>query len=80
MSSRPAHLSLPGMARITVEAADEQTALAVARRLIACHNLTGPAVFRVPGEEGARVQMYGDATPLTACPASDGGWMPPQEP
>ncbi|MBB5109448.1 DUF6207 family protein [Streptomyces spectabilis] len=79
MSSRPAHLVLPGMARITVEAADEQAALAVARRLIACHNLTGAsAVFRVPGEDGVRVQMYGDATPLATHPASGGDQMPPE--
>ncbi|WP_413251841.1 DUF6207 family protein [Streptomyces spectabilis] len=64
---------LPGLARITVEAADEQAALAVARRLITCHHLTdASAVFRVPGEGGVRVQMYGDATPLVTHPTPDG--------
>ncbi|MGW0902899.1 DUF6207 family protein [Streptomyces sp. NPDC002853] len=66
MNYHPAHLTQPGLARITVEAADEETALAVAHRLIACHNLTGAsAPFRVPGQEGACVRLYGDAVPLS---------------
>lgn len=65
MTHRPAHLTQPQLARLTVAAADEQTALAVAQRLIACHNLTGPsALYRIPGEDGVHVQMYGDAQPL----------------
>ncbi|MFD0555240.1 DUF6207 family protein [Streptomyces rectiviolaceus] len=38
MTSRSVYLNHPGLARITVAAADEQTALAVAHRLIAGHN------------------------------------------
>ncbi|MFK4071954.1 DUF6207 family protein [Streptomyces sp. NPDC029674] len=65
MTSRPAHLSVPGLAQIIVESADAETALAVAYRLIARHNLTGPSdLYRVPGEDGVRVRMYGDAVPL----------------
>ncbi|MEV6758435.1 DUF6207 family protein [Streptomyces sp. NPDC051214] len=67
MTRPPAHLVHSGLARITVEAADEQTALAVAHRLVACHNLTGASEpFRVPGQEGISVRMYGDAVPLPA--------------
>ncbi|WP_411138428.1 DUF6207 family protein [Streptomyces sp. C10] len=67
MTQRPAHLSQPGLARITVEAADESTALTIAYRLIERRNLTGlSAPYRVPDEEGVRVAMYGDGTPLPA--------------
>ncbi|MFF9896825.1 DUF6207 family protein [Streptomyces longispororuber] len=67
MSLRPAHLLQPGLARITVEAADELTALAVAQRLIDRHNLTG-ASAPVPGARrrlGARtnVRRRGTAGP-----------------
>ncbi|MFI8932455.1 DUF6207 family protein [Streptomyces sp. NPDC053474] len=65
MNRLPAHLTQPGLARLTVEATDEDTVLAVAGRLIACHNLTGASEpYRVPGEDGVRVQLYGDAVPL----------------
>ncbi|MEV6758267.1 DUF6207 family protein [Streptomyces sp. NPDC051214] len=61
MTYRPAHLPQPGLTRITVEAANEETALAVAHRLITCHNLTGAsAPFRVPRQEGACMRLYGD--------------------
>ncbi|MEU5958753.1 DUF6207 family protein [Streptomyces sp. NPDC047525] len=67
MTPRPVYLNHPGLARITVAAADEQTALAVAHRLIDRHNLTGAsAPYRVPGEDGVHVCMYGDAAPLPA--------------
>ncbi|MGW7276486.1 DUF6207 family protein [Streptomyces sp. NPDC054864] len=50
---------MPGLARTTVAAPDEQTALAVAHRLIAGHNLTGASdPYRVPGED---VCLYGGA-------------------
>ncbi|WP_172386954.1 hypothetical protein [Streptomyces sp. MNP-20] len=42
--------------------------------------LTGPsAALRVPGGDGVRVQMYGDAMPLAVCPASDGDRTRPTE-
>jgi hypothetical protein len=67
MNSHPVYLDHPGLARITVTAADEQTALAVAHRLIASHNLTSATQpYRVPGEDGVLVCVYGDAEPLSA--------------
>ncbi|WP_329112869.1 DUF6207 family protein [Streptomyces sp. NBC_01465] len=65
MSPRPAYLSQPGLARITVQSADEETTLAVAWSLVSGRNLTGPsAPYRVPGEEGVWAYLYGDASPL----------------
>lgn len=67
MTHRPAHLTQTGLARITVEAVDESTALTIAYRLIARSNMSGPSEpYRVPGEEGVRVAMYGDGIPLPA--------------
>lgn len=54
------HLTQPGIARITIHALDEETAIAVGFALAEHSNLTGPsAPYRVPGEDGVYVRMYG---------------------
>ncbi|MEV6758425.1 DUF6207 family protein [Streptomyces sp. NPDC051214] len=64
MSSCDVHLKHPGCAQITIHAADGATATALAYEIAAHLNATGPsAPHRLPGEEGAAVQMTAYATP-----------------
>ncbi|RVU15861.1 hypothetical protein EOT10_37675 [Streptomyces antnestii] len=54
------HQNVPGHVSVTIAGADETTVLAFAQALSACHNVTGPTdPFRVPGEPGVRVHVYG---------------------
>jgi len=56
--------TIPGHVSLTIEAADETTAHAMAQQLAACHNLTGPsAPWRVPGEDGVRIRLHGHLEP-----------------
>ncbi|MFH8492275.1 DUF6207 family protein [Streptomyces longisporoflavus] len=51
--SHSAHLTQPGLARITVHSADAETAGAVAYAIAAHLNATGPSEpYRIPGEAG----------------------------
>ncbi|MFE2990625.1 DUF6207 family protein [Streptomyces sp. NPDC059262] len=50
---------------VTIAGADETTVIAFAQSLIRCHNVTGPSpVFRVPGEAGVHVHVYGHTDPV----------------
>ncbi|WP_353963807.1 DUF6207 family protein [Streptomyces mirabilis] len=58
------HLTQPGTARITIHALDEETAVAVGFALAEYSNVTGPsAPYRIPGEDGVCVRMYGSTLP-----------------
>ncbi|WP_442816419.1 DUF6207 family protein [Streptomyces sp. NBC_01304] len=58
------HLEQPGLTRITVEGADEETVLAIAHALTACHNISGPLPSRpIPGEERVHTWMYAHTEP-----------------
>ncbi|MGW4985114.1 DUF6207 family protein [Streptomyces mirabilis] len=58
------HLTQPGTARITIHALDEETAVAVGFALAERSNVTGPsAPYRIPGEDGVCVRMYGSTSP-----------------
>ncbi|MGW4994931.1 DUF6207 family protein [Streptomyces mirabilis] len=47
------HLAQPGIARITIHALDEETAVAVGFALAEHSNVTGPsAPYRIPGKDG----------------------------
>ncbi|MFZ3557153.1 DUF6207 family protein [Streptomyces sp. BH055] len=57
----------PGHVSITIAAADEATAAAMAEALNRCHNVTGPSdPYRVPGVPGVRVHLYGHTDPVDA--------------
>ncbi|MEU6680980.1 DUF6207 family protein [Streptomyces sp. NPDC046925] len=72
--SHSAHLTQPGLARITVHSADAETANAVAYAIAAHLNATGPSEpYRVPGEAGVCVSQYGYAQPPPAPDAPGGG-------
>lgn len=58
MTSREPHLSEPGLARITIHAADARTATTLAYAIAAHLNATGPSEpHAVPGEDGVAVTM-----------------------
>ncbi|WPO76223.1 DUF6207 family protein [Streptomyces sp. KN37] len=62
--SYEAHLTQPGLARITIHSADIDTVNAVAYAIAAHLNATGPSQpHRVPGEAGFCVGQYAHAQP-----------------
>lgn len=52
--------STPGCVSVVIEGCDEQTVLAMAGQLAACHNISGPLkVWRTPGVDGVQVRLAG---------------------